>query len=73
MTWPATSCASGWRTSKARNFPLRTAGESRQVTVDLDPQKLLQRGIAGTEVVDAVNNQNLVVPAGHGEDRGPRI
>ena len=34
------------------------------VTVDLDPQKLLQRGISGADVVTAVNAQNVVQPQG---------
>src|SRR6185437_11233563 len=45
-------------------IPAPYGGTNRLVTVDLDPQKLLQRGISGSEVVAAVNAQNLVVPQG---------
>ena len=51
-------------TSKARSFPAPYGGKNRLVAVDLDPQKLLQRGLSGTDVVNAVNAQNLVVPQG---------
>ena len=36
----------------------------RLITVDLNPQALLQRSISGADVVGAVNAQNLVVPQG---------
>jgi multidrug efflux pump subunit AcrB len=39
-------------------------GRQRMVAVDLDPQKLLQRGISGADVVTAVNAQNVVQPQG---------
>jgi multidrug efflux pump subunit AcrB len=45
-------------------LPSPYGGKSRLITVDLDPQKLLQRSISGSEVVAAVNAQNLVVPQG---------
>jgi multidrug efflux pump subunit AcrB len=45
-------------------LPAPYGGKSRLVSVDLDPQLLLQRGLSGNDVVTAVNNQNLVVPQG---------
>ena len=39
-------------------------GKSRLVSVDLDPQRLLQRGISGADVVNAVNTQNVIQPQG---------
>jgi multidrug efflux pump subunit AcrB len=45
-------------------LPAPYGGKQRMVTVDLDPQKLLQRGISGAEVVNAVNAQNVVQPQG---------
>jgi len=45
-------------------FPLPYGGSSRQVSVDLDPQKLLAYGIAPQEVNAAVNAQNLILPTG---------
>src|SRR5579872_2034431 len=45
-------------------LPAPYGGRNRMVTLDLDPQKLLQRGISGAEVVNAVNTQNLVQPQG---------
>ena len=51
-------------TIEAVLLPGAYGGKNRMITVDLDPQKLLQRGISGSEVVNAVNAQNLVVPQG---------
>jgi multidrug efflux pump subunit AcrB len=51
-------------TVKGAELPAAYGGKSRLVTVDLDPQKLLQRSISGADVVNAVNAQNLVVPQG---------
>src|SRR5579862_4049252 len=51
-------------TVKGAELPAAYGGKNRLITVDLDPQKLLQRSISGAEVVGAVNSQNLVVPQG---------
>src|SRR5256714_10714307 len=45
-------------------FPVPYGGSSRQISVDLDPQKLLAYGIAPQEVNSAVNAQNLILPTG---------
>src|SRR5579862_111075 len=51
-------------TVQGAELPAAYGGKTRLVTVDLDPQKLLQRSISGAQVVTAVNAQNLVVPQG---------
>jgi multidrug efflux pump subunit AcrB len=51
-------------TIEGAELPAPYGGKNRLVTVDLDPQRLLQRGISGAEVVNAVNAQNLVQPQG---------
>ena len=51
-------------TVEGAELPWPYGGKSRLVSVDLDPQKLLQRGISGAEVVNAVNSQNVVQPQG---------
>lgn len=51
-------------TIEGAELPSPYGGKSRLVTVDLDPQKLLQRGISGADVVNSVNAQNLVQPQG---------
>src|SRR5579862_3187051 len=51
-------------TIEGAELPAPYGGKSRLVSVDLDPQKLLQRGISGSDVVNAVNAQNLVQPQG---------
>jgi multidrug efflux pump subunit AcrB len=45
-------------------IPYPYGGKPRQVSVDLDPQALLSRGISGADVVNAVNAQNLILPQG---------
>jgi multidrug efflux pump subunit AcrB len=45
-------------------LPAPYGGKNRLVSVDLNPQSLLQRGLSGSDVVGAVNSQNLVIPQG---------
>jgi len=45
-------------------IPYPYGGKQRQVSVDLDPQALLSRGVSGVDVVNAVNAQNLILPEG---------
>lgn len=40
-------------------------GKVRQVTVFLDQQRLLARGISPSDVVNALNAQNAIIPAGN--------
>src|SRR5579883_1031742 len=51
-------------TIEGAELPAPYGGRNRLVTVDLDPQRLFQRGISGADVVNAVNAQNLVQPQG---------
>ncbi|MGZ8383668.1 MAG: efflux RND transporter permease subunit [Nitrospira sp.] len=39
-------------------------GKVRQITVFLDQQRLLARGISPSEVVSAINSQSAIIPAG---------
>src|SRR5215213_4895476 len=45
-------------------IPYPYGGRQRQVMVDLDPEKLHAWGISPQEVSNAVNAQNLILPAG---------
>ena len=45
-------------------FPTPAGGKYRQIMVDLDPAKLLARGLTPTDVVNAVNAQSLTLPSG---------
>jgi multidrug efflux pump subunit AcrB len=45
-------------------FPTPAGGKYRQIMVDLDPAKLLARGLTPSDVVNAVNVQNLTLPSG---------
>lgn len=39
-------------------------GKVRQITIFLDQDKMLARGISSSDVVKAINNQNAIIPAG---------
>jgi multidrug efflux pump subunit AcrB len=45
-------------------LPLPYGGAPRQIMVDIDPQKLLSKGLTANDVLNAVNAQNLVLPSG---------
>ena len=44
--------------------PFPYGGKSRLVSVDLDTQALLSKGMTPTDVVNAINAQNLILPSG---------
>jgi len=46
------------------SIPATFGGKYRQIMIHVDPFKLLSRGLSLMDVVDAVNNQNLILPAG---------
>jgi multidrug efflux pump subunit AcrB len=45
-------------------FPNPYGGKQRQIQVDLDIPALQAKGLSPNDVVNAVNNQNLILPAG---------
>ncbi len=45
-------------------LPTPYGGKYRQIMVDIDPAALLAQGLTPTDVTNAVNAQNLTVPAG---------
>jgi len=44
--------------------PTPFGGKPRQIMVDIDPAKLTAKGLSARDVADAVNLQNLILPAG---------
>jgi multidrug efflux pump subunit AcrB len=46
------------------SFPLPYGGRPRQIMVDLDPDRLLAQGLSASDVVNAINTQSLILPAG---------
>ncbi len=46
------------------SIPATFGGKYRQIMVHVDPFKLLSRDLSVMDVVNAVNNQNLILPAG---------
>jgi len=45
-------------------IPFPYGGKFRQVSVDLDTDALLAKGLTPTDIVNAVNTQNLILPSG---------
>src|SRR5579862_8833922 len=46
------------------SIPATFGGKYRQIMVHVDPYKLMSRDLSVMDVVNAVNNQNLILPAG---------
>ncbi len=44
--------------------PYPYGGKQRQIQVDLNPQALQSEGLSPLDIVNAINNQNLILPAG---------
>jgi multidrug efflux pump subunit AcrB len=51
-------------TIKGLQSPYPYGGKQRNIIVDLEPEKLYAHGISPQDVSVAVNNQNLILPAG---------
>ena len=45
-------------------IPYPYGGKQRQIMVDLDPDQLYAYGISPPDVSNAINTQNLILPAG---------
>src|ERR1700749_1078611 len=45
-------------------LPTPAGCKYRQIMVDIDPEKLLSRGLTPLDIVNAVNTQNLTLPSG---------
>ena len=44
--------------------PIPYGGKVRQIMVDIDSQQLMAKGLSATDVVNAVNAQNVILPSG---------
>ncbi len=51
-------------TIRGASVPQPYGGRSRVINVDLDPAQLFARGLSPTDVSDAINAQNLILPSG---------
>jgi multidrug efflux pump subunit AcrB len=49
---------------RGSRLPLPYGGKPRQIQVDLDPQAMLAYGITGTDISNAISQQNLMLPTG---------
>jgi CzcA family heavy metal efflux pump len=46
------------------SIPFPYGGRQRQIQIDLDQRLLQERGVSANDVVNAMNAQNLIIPAG---------
>jgi CzcA family heavy metal efflux pump len=46
------------------SIPYPYGGKQRQIQIDLDQRLLQERGVSANDVVNAMNAQNLIIPAG---------
>jgi CzcA family heavy metal efflux pump len=51
-------------TVQGAQVPLPYGGKPRQIMVDLDQQALFAKGLSASDVTNAVNAQNLILPSG---------
>ncbi|MCU1330450.1 MAG: acriflavin resistance protein [Bryobacterales bacterium] len=51
-------------TIQGATVPPPYGGKQRQIMVDIDPNALFARGLSATDVSTALNQQNLILPAG---------
>ena len=51
-------------TIQGASFPLPYGGKPRQIMVDLDPKALYANNLSAVDVANAINAQNLLLPAG---------
>lgn len=51
-------------TVQGAQVALPYGGKSRQIMVDIDPQKLYGKGLSPADVSNAINAQNVILPAG---------
>jgi CzcA family heavy metal efflux pump len=51
-------------TVQGASIPLPWGGKSRQIMVDLDPNAMYAKHLSGIDVSNALNAQNLILPAG---------
>ena len=58
-------------TVQGASIPLPYGGKARTIMVDLDPYALRASGLTSMDVINAVNAQNLILPAGNAK-MGPR-
>ena len=54
----------GLSTVQGASIPLPYGGKPRQIMVDLDMQALVAKGLSPIDVSNAINAQNLILPAG---------
>jgi multidrug efflux pump subunit AcrB len=62
--YAATSIRTQLATVPGAGVPYPYGGKQRQIMVDLDPNLLQAKGLSPNDVVNAIGNQNLILPTG---------
>ena len=62
--YAATSIRTQLATVPGAGVPYPYGGKQRQIMVDLDPNLLQAKGLSPSDVVNAIGNQNLILPTG---------
>src|SRR5205823_2971802 len=52
-------------TVQGASLPLPYGGKFRQIMVDIDPNELYAKNLSATDISNALNAQNLILPAGN--------
>jgi hypothetical protein len=55
------------------SVPYPYGGKQRQVMIDLNPALMQSKGVSPADVVNAFNQQNLIIPAGTAGEAGRRV
>ena len=63
----------GLATVQGAAMPNPYGGKARQIMVDIDISALNGKGLSPSDVVNAIGAENLILPAGHGENRQHRV
>ena len=59
-----TTFARNWPRSRSAQTPFPYGGKQRQIQVDLDLNALQAKGLSPSDVVNAINAQNVIAPSG---------
>ncbi len=51
-------------TVQGAELPIAYGGKPRNILVDLDPQQMLAKNVSASDVSSAINEQNVILPAG---------
>ena len=60
----STSCVPNWQPCREHRSRYRIGGKQRNIMVDIDPNQLYAKHLSPADISAALNQQNLILPAG---------